>query len=200
VAARGIIPILASRTLASAHPYAHSIAAVRKAYSRNHYPGSPYIAAHLLRRSDVLHLMELHPAEHAALVRNIRGTHIHVQRQDGYAAVRTLSIPVSHQCILFIDPSYERKEEYQHAALCVQEALVRWPSAIVMLWYPILERGAHEAMCALLHKQTSTLWWQQEVRFPSAAVKRALGSGLIAANIPAHLIPAMEAVRALCER
>jgi 23S rRNA (adenine2030-N6)-methyltransferase len=196
-AKRGIIPLLANRKLPSTHPYALCIAAIRKSYSRNHYCGSPYIAAHLLRPSDALHLMELHPTEYAELARNMRGKHIHVQRQDGVAALRTLSVPPSHQCIVLIDPSYECKEEYGHAAQAALDFLARYPNAIIMLWYPILERGAHEAMCSLLQKDAINAWWQQEVRFPPATVKRALGSGLMVSNLPPHLIPFMQEVDAL---
>jgi 23S rRNA (adenine2030-N6)-methyltransferase len=199
-AKRGIVPVLASHKLPSSHPYARCIEDIRKSHSRNHYPGSPYIAAHLLRRSDALHLIELHPTEHAELLRNMRGKHINVQRQDGYAAVRALRFPATHQCILFIDPSYERKEEYEMAARSALEVLAKWPNIIIMLWYPILERGAHQAMCALLSTNTRAQWWQQEVRFPASSVKRALGSGLMVCNLPTHLIPELEKVRPLCER
>ena len=52
-----------------ATPFGRALAAVRAEAGRTAYPGSPLVAQALLRPQDRLTLMELHPAEHAALAR-----------------------------------------------------------------------------------------------------------------------------------
>jgi 23S rRNA (adenine2030-N6)-methyltransferase len=50
-----------------ATPYGRALARARAAHGPRAYPGSPWIARALLRPQDRLTLMELHPAEYAAL-------------------------------------------------------------------------------------------------------------------------------------
>ena len=51
-------------------PFGRALAAARAAGGATAYPGSPFVARALLRPQDRLTLMELHPAEHAALARD----------------------------------------------------------------------------------------------------------------------------------
>ena len=70
-AAQGIL--LDEAALAEDHPYRRALAAVRARHGPRAYPGSPLLAATLLRPGDRLHLAELHPQEHAGLVQALRG-------------------------------------------------------------------------------------------------------------------------------
>ena len=53
------------------HPYRRRLAEVRIQFGPMAYPGSPLIAALSLREGDTVHLAELHPQEHRALVENL---------------------------------------------------------------------------------------------------------------------------------
>lgn len=114
------------------------------------YPGSPLIAAQLLRSTDVIHLMEMHPAEHKALKRAMRGHNVHIHQRDGYEGVLAISPPTPRRGLVLIDPSYEIKTEYLRVADFVIGLHEKWPQATVMVWYPILKAGLHEAMAARL--------------------------------------------------
>ncbi len=120
------------------------------------YPGSPYIAAHLLRPQDHMHLMELHPQEYEALVQNFRNdARIHVHKRDGYEGVTALTPPrppVPRRGLVLIDPSYEVKTEYETAAAFVYGLSQRWPEAVILLWLPVLEAGRHNDTIALLER------------------------------------------------
>ena len=45
------------------HPYARQLAITRAAHGPSAYPGSPLIAAQMLRPGDRMHLAELHPQD-----------------------------------------------------------------------------------------------------------------------------------------
>lgn len=160
-------------------PYADALAAVRARHGPDAYPGSPLIAAALLRPQDRLHLMELHPAEHAALKRAMRGTGAAVHRRDGYEGVLALAPPEPRRGLVLVDPSYEVKADYEAVPAFVARLLAKWPEATVLVWYPILAEGRHERLLAGLAPFAPE---RHEVRFGTA--KGMLGSGLAGINLP----------------
>lgn len=160
-------------------PYAEALARVRAAHGPDAYPGSPMIARALLREGDRMHLMELHPAEHAALKRALRGPGVAVHRRDGYEGVLALSPPVPRRGLVLVDPSYEVKAEYDAVPAFVGKLVAKWPEATMLVWYPILAEGRHARMSEAL----ATLGAQRhEVRFGEG--RGMLGSGLIGVNLP----------------
>lgn len=106
------------------------------------YPGSPRIALAALRPQDRLAACELHPEEAAALKSAL--THddrAAVHARDGYEAVRALLPPKEKRGLVLIDPPYEAQEaEYPRVMDAVRDALERWPTAGVAVWYPIKQR------------------------------------------------------------
>jgi 23S rRNA (adenine2030-N6)-methyltransferase len=108
-----------------------------------HYPGSPLLAARLLRPGDQAQLCELHPEEaarlHALLAHDPR---LHVHQRDGYAALKALLPPVQKRGMVLIDPPYELQEaEYAVIVKALKTALQRWPNGIYAVWYPIKLRS-----------------------------------------------------------
>ncbi len=162
-------------------PYAEALAAVRAAHGTQAYPGSPLIAATLLRPQDRLHLMELHPAEHTALKRAVRGANVAVHKRDGYEGVLALSPPTPRKGLVLIDPSYEVKSEYDDVPVFVRKLLAKWPEASVLVWYPILPDDRHQRLLAGLKPLPFD---RAEVRFPPVKGKGMEGSGLIGLNLP----------------
>jgi 23S rRNA (adenine2030-N6)-methyltransferase len=102
------------------------------------YPGSPLIAAKLLRPQDRLTAIEKHPEEFAALkevlapYRNAVAEH-----GDGYARSVKLLPPPSRRGLVLIDPPFESPDEFSVLAQTVREAYRKFTTGIYLIWYPI---------------------------------------------------------------
>ena len=104
-----------------------------------HYPGSPRIAAMLLRATDRAAFCELEPGEAEALRREFAGDgRFAVHRRDGYEALKGLLPPSERRGLVMIDPPYEtRQQELWRVADALAEAHGRWPQGVYAAWYPI---------------------------------------------------------------
>ena len=182
-AREGVDAVLARRALPAGHPWLTAAAAVRAAHGPTWYPGSPMIARTLLRPSDHLHLLELHPREHAALRRLFAGAHDHVHQRDGHEGLPALVPPTPRRGLALIDHSYEVKAEYEAAARLVVDTHRKWPQGVILLWYPVLDAGLHADLLAALRAAGLAGLWHEEVRFAGSAL-RMRGSGLVAVNLP----------------
>ena len=166
------------------HPYRQAIDATRAAHGPHAYPGSPAIAAALLRQKDSITLAERHPAEHAALSKALQGKHIRCVHDDGFAQAKAYLPPTPRRGVLLIDPSYERAEDYRNAAQAVTRAARVWNVGVVLLWYPLLPDHRHKTMTRqLLAACPDGLI--DEVSFPPVRSGHGLiGSGLFVLNAP----------------
>lgn len=182
-AAGGILRAEVAEWFDAHHPYAQALAKIRARHGGSAYPGSPLLASVLLRRSGTLHLAELHPRERDALAASLhRKAHIH--DRDGYAMADAVCPPTPRRGFLLIDPSYERKSEYTTAAALLEKLHRKWPVGVLMLWYPILPAGLHEAPIDGLCKVMPDAL-RHEVRFQPLAEGHGLaGSGLFIVNPP----------------
>ncbi|MGJ7508162.1 23S rRNA (adenine(2030)-N(6))-methyltransferase RlmJ [Variovorax sp. GT1P44] len=113
------------------------------------YPGSPFIAHHLLRDQDKLKLFELHPTDARTLDANIAqleaGRQIAVLRDDGFGSATKFLPPPSRRALVLCDPSYEIKSDYARVLDFVAEALKRFATGTYAVWYPIIPRPeAHD--------------------------------------------------------
>lgn len=161
-------------------PFGRALAQVREMYGARAYPGSPALAAALLRPQDRMALMELHPAEHEALRRALMGF-AEIHRRDGYEGVLALSPPKPRRGLVLVDPSYEVKEEYATAAGFVRRLVAKWPEAVVLVWYPILPAGRHRALVSGLDRLPVL---RDEVSFDLKGGRGMTGSGLLLVNAP----------------
>ncbi|WP_316015081.1 23S rRNA (adenine(2030)-N(6))-methyltransferase RlmJ [Roseobacter sp. HKCCA0434] len=155
------------------------LAELRAGAGPDAYPGSPLLAAMMLRDVDEMHLMELHPAEHAALRDVLPGADIH--RRDGYEGVLALSPPTPRRGLVLVDPSYEVKSEYAQAGAFVAKLMAKWPEACVLVWYPILRAGRHADLLDALAPLSPVV---DEVRFDLKGGAGMLGSGMVGVNLP----------------
>lgn len=106
------------------------------------YPGSPAIARSLLRQQDRLLLTELHPRDHAQLVRQFRADkRIAIHKQDAYQGLAAFLPPAEKRGLVLIDPPYERKDEYDRVVAGLKTSYARWRQGIYALWYPIMSRS-----------------------------------------------------------
>lgn len=168
----------------SAHPYVRALDAVRAHYGPRAYPGSPLLAAQLLRAEDRLDLAELHPAELTALRQSMAPCGARCHGRDGFELARALCPPTPRRGLLLIDPSYEIKSDYD-ALPGIIAGLVRvWNVGVICLWYPLLNAHSHTGMLDRLHDSHPDAL-RHEVRFaPARPGHGMVGSGLFVIRPP----------------
>lgn len=171
------------------HPYARALKAVRARHGARAYPGSPMLAAELLRPIDALQLCELHPQEFAAL-REAMAPHGGIfHHKDGLAMALALTPPTPRRGILLIDPSWEVKADYETIPKLLGQVARKWNVGILALWYPIL--ASEVAASAAQRKMVRSLREAHpealisEVGFPPAREGHGMiGSGMVFLNPP----------------
>lgn len=110
------------------------------------YPGSPLIAARLLREQDRLVAIEKHPDEHRALADVLAPfRRAKALEADGYQRLAALLPPPERRGLVLIDPPYEAPDEFALAAQAVRGALRRFATGTVAIWFPIKSPPAAEA-------------------------------------------------------
>jgi len=118
------------------------------------YPGSPAIAASLLRPQDRLLLCELHGSDYALLQELFRkDRRVHCFREDGFRFSAGLLPPLERRGLIFMDPSYELRDEYETAIAAIDRLYRRFATGVFALWYPILD----ERRTALLRRRVEEL-------------------------------------------
>ena len=168
----------------SDHPYAQVLEQTRAQHGATAYPGSPLIAATLLRPDDRLHLAELHPQEYEALDFAMSAHGGKCYRQDGFALAQSLCPPTPRRGMILIDPSYEIKSDYTDIPRRIGLMHRAWNVGVICLWYPLLRNGSHAPMLeALARAHPEAL--RHEVAFPPARPGHGMiGSGLFVINPP----------------
>ena len=108
------------------------------------YPGSPLIAAKLLRPSDRLVAIEKHPEEFAALKAALAPyAKARAVEADGYARLKALLPPPERRGLVLIDPPYEQMSEFADAARAVAEMTRRFATGMALVWFPL--KSPHDA-------------------------------------------------------
>lgn len=175
----------AADLFAPGHPYRRALAATQAAHGLSAYPGSPLIAAHLLRAGhDRITLAELHPAEHDALGRAMAGQGARVYKRDGLEMAQALCPPTPRRGVLMVDPSYEVKTDYATLPRALGQIARKWNVGVLVLWYPLLRDGPHDALKAgLLAEMPDIICF--EARFsPARPGHRMTGSGMAVLRAP----------------
>jgi 23S rRNA (adenine2030-N6)-methyltransferase len=164
------------------HPYSRARAAIVADHGALSYPGSPLIAAALLRAFDTMTLAELHPAEVAALSQNMPQRYVQVLQEDGLAMALARTPPDPRRGCMLIDPSYEIKTDYDRMPDLIAKLHRKWNVGVILLWYPILANMAQSPMVQSLRMGFSGALIH-EVRFPPARPGHGMiGSGMFVLN------------------
>jgi 23S rRNA (adenine2030-N6)-methyltransferase len=109
------------------------------------YPGSPAIAAHMMGRSDRLHLCELHEADSVTLDRLFAtDRRVKVEKRDGYRALKSLLPPKEKRGLVLVDPPFEHRDEMAHMAEAVVDAIPRFDTGTYIFWRPLKDMWAAE--------------------------------------------------------
>ncbi|MDI3261652.1 MAG: 23S rRNA (adenine(2030)-N(6))-methyltransferase RlmJ [Fulvimonas sp.] len=168
------------------------------------YPGSPLLAAGLLRESDSAQLCELQAEEAARLHALFRDEpRVHVHRRDGYEALKALLPPKEKRGLVLIDPPYEAQEaEYRRIEQALASALVRWPGGIYAVWYPIKQRSQVQPFLRWARDTNAKRVLRAELLVrPADSPLRLNGSGVLVFNPPWRLDDTLrEPLRALARR
>jgi 23S rRNA (adenine2030-N6)-methyltransferase len=113
-----------------------------------HYPGSPVLAAEMMRKDDALRLCELHP-ESADLLREAMGRdkRVKIEERDGFDALPAYLPPPERRGLVLIDPPFEagtsvRKLDFEWMLNAAVKAVKRWPLGTYVFWRPIKDVAA----------------------------------------------------------
>jgi 23S rRNA (adenine2030-N6)-methyltransferase len=151
------------------------------------YPGSPLIAAALMRAGDRAAFCELQAPEAEALQREFRGDpRIGVHCRDGFEALGALVPPPEKRGLALVDPPYEETEaDFSRVAAALAEAAARWPQGVLMAWYPI-KQGAVAARLQrrLVDTGVKRLLVAELCVHPDDSRAGLNGSGLVTINPP----------------
>lgn len=180
-------------------PYRHQLPASCLAYLQTieqcnpdgnlrYYPGSPALALHLLRKQDRLFFAELHPQEIDGLLKSRckmkRHPRAHFSHCDGLQELHALLPPMERRGLIFIDPSYEVKSDYQQIPKILDQAYHRFASGVYCLWYPIIDKRLHENFLARLDRINVKSRLSIEFYFKPADLGGMYGCGLWIINPP----------------
>lgn len=108
------------------------------------YPGSPWLALHMMRPQDRAVFMELHPEDAATLRTNFsRKSQAAVHQRDAYEGLVALIPPKEKRGLVLIDPPYEEeRDDYAPVVELLKKAHAKWPTGMYALWFPIKDYHA----------------------------------------------------------
>jgi 23S rRNA (adenine2030-N6)-methyltransferase len=181
-------------------PYFDAVAALNPGGALRTYPGSPLIVQSLLRPQDRLIACELEPRSAALLKSALRADRrAKVLAIDGWTALGAYVPPKERRGLVLVDPPFEDAADFTRLSSTLALAHRKWPTGIYMLWYPIKERGAPDALARQLRNLAVPAVLRSEITMgPPRAGAGLVGSGLIVVNPPfkldadlAALLPAL---------
>lgn len=133
-------------------------------FAAGRYPGSPVLAARMLRPQDRMLACELHPVDIGTLTDAMGGyPHVKVLHQDAYQALRAHLPPRERRGIVVIDPPYEiEKNEFFLLARQLKEWKKRWETGTYLIWYPIKAQQPPEPFFKALQESGFKDIWRCE--------------------------------------
>lgn len=153
-----------------------------------HYPGSPWLAAKLLRPQDRLRLFELHSTDVRLLQEAFKGAgrQVTITAGDGFAGLKAVLPPPPRRAVVLIDPSYELRSDYADVRNGLAEALKRFSTGTYAVWYPQLAKPESRQLPARLKALPVKNWLHAtlSVGKPSLAGFGMYGSGMFVINPP----------------
>ncbi|MGH8201857.1 MAG: 23S rRNA (adenine(2030)-N(6))-methyltransferase RlmJ [Steroidobacteraceae bacterium] len=167
------------------------------------YPGSPLLAASELRPVDRAVFVEQQPAEARALERALAAqaqgsagpgrrpdpAHIKIEAGDGFERLRAWLPPRERRGLTFIDPPYEEsRQDFERTRHTAAEALRRFQTGVLAVWYPIKdERDTAAWHAALAAELDCSLLAAELALYPRDSRVALNGSGMLILNPPYQL-------------
>ena len=151
-----------------------------------YYPGSPFIARHFLRKQDRLILSELHPKEHRALEKLfLKDSKVKVLHQDGYQSLKAFLPPIERRGLVLIDPPFEKPNEFNDIINGISDALRRFETGVLAIWYPIKDRPPVDRFHRVLKETVQRPMLVAELSlYPETTALHLNGSGVVIINPP----------------
>jgi len=156
------------------------------------YPGSTALLHHWLREQDRLAACEMHPQEFDALRAAFRSTRsLALHKRDAYEALGALLPPKEKRGLIFLDPSFEEKDEYHRIGNAVTAAYPHFRAGVYVIWYPLLPAGREKELFRTLQKSGIRKILRVELQGNGAfgEVENPMqmqGSGMLVVNPPWH--------------
>lgn len=171
------------------HEYVLLISELNPNKQLRYYPGSPWIASQMLRPQDRLYLCELHPNEFDELS-SLPHSHprVHFSHSDGIASLNALLPPPEKRGLIFIDPSFEIKEEYKQIPASIQQAYKRFSNGVFCLWYPIVNKRLTQQLVQRMENIGANKSLKIEFNLTHAPTDGMTGCGLWVINPPYLLV------------
>jgi 23S rRNA (adenine2030-N6)-methyltransferase len=115
------------------------------------YPGSPALIRAVMRESDRLVCVELHPQDCKALKRRFHADPaVEVHMRSGWEALSALLPPTEKRGLVFIDPPFESPDDYFSLAEGLRRGHGRFGHGVFAAWYPIKQMAAVRTLHAIL--------------------------------------------------
>jgi 23S rRNA (adenine2030-N6)-methyltransferase len=163
------------------------------------YPGSPLLAASELRPVDRAVFIERLAAEARALEKALphsgaAAERVHVETGDGFERLRAWLPPPERRGLTFIDPPYEEsRPDFERTRHAAAEALRRFHTGVVAIWYPIKdERDTAAWHAALAGELDCSLLASELSLYPLDSRVALNGSGMLILNPPYQLAARMQ--------
>jgi len=166
-------------------PYLDTVARFGSGSQPSRYPGSPLLAQALLRAQDRLVACEVEPGAAVALARVLaRDRRCKALRLDGWTALRAQLPPKERRGVVLIDPPFEQPDEFVRLRNEVAAAHRKWPTGIMMLWYPVKDRIGPDRLAEGVRQTAAMKLLRVELMVEAAAAQQLRRCGVIVINPP----------------
>ena len=167
-------------------PYLNVIRIANGGDGLTRYPGSPWIARELLRAQDRLTAIELHPDDAGSLHALFAGDRqVKTIMLDGWLALGSFVPPKERRGLVFVDPPFEERNDFENHASGLKAAHRRWPTGIYALWYPVKDLAAIDIFRAELARSGIKRLLRAELLVRNrASFGRFNGTGMVICNPP----------------
>ena len=103
--------------------------------------------------------------------------------RDGYEAIDAFIPPATRRGLVFIDPPFEERDEFEQLGNALNSGIKKWPTGIFLAWYPLKDRSGIRTLRARYRPANPPTLCCEFLREPLDGVRLA-GSGLIVCNPP----------------
>ncbi|STY29022.1 protein involved in catabolism of external DNA [Legionella wadsworthii] len=177
------------------HDYFKGINQLNPSGHLKYYPGSPSFVINGLREQDRMYFCELHPREYEALCQmNRLNKKVHFSNTDGLLAMKSLLPPPEKRGLIFIDPSFEIKDEYKEIPLALKQAYSRFATGVFCLWYPLVNKKLTERLNRNMKEIQAKNTLHIEFTLTSTQTEGMSGCGLWIINPPFILAEELKTV------
>ncbi|KAB2691306.1 MULTISPECIES: 23S rRNA (adenine(2030)-N(6))-methyltransferase RlmJ [Brucella] len=175
-------------------PYLDVVRAVNNGKELRHYPGSPLLTRHLLRKQDRLSALELHPQDAKKLTKLFDGDYqARVIELDGWLSLGAHMPPKEKRGLVLVDPPFEIEGEFDRLVDGLVKAYKRFPGGTYALWYPVKDRKETERFSKRLRETEIPKIMRIELAIRAPSLEPRLdGTGMIVVNPPYTLESEMQ--------